>query len=56
MYNINIMKQNKKMIASFTISESINEAFTKISKENAINKSALIEILLTDWIRKFKIK
>lgn len=43
-----------KIKASYNITKTVLEEFDKIAKEKAINKSGLVEILLTEWINKNK--
>lgn len=45
--------ENKKVNVNYTISEKLLEKFAEVSKENAINRSALIEILITKWLEQF---
>ena len=37
---------------SYTVEESVVEEFNKICKEKAINKSALVELLILDYMRR----
>lgn len=37
-----------------TINENVSKEFNKLTKENAINKSALVEKLISNWIKKNK--
>jgi len=37
-----------------TIEEDVSKEFNKLTKEKAINKSALIEKLVSSWIKKTK--
>lgn len=46
--------QDKKVRVNYTVSEKVVKQFTKAVKENAINRSALIEILITKWLEQFK--
>ena len=45
---------NNKIKANYNISESVLKEFGKITKEKAINKSGLVEILIQEWIKKTK--
>lgn len=45
---------NKKTKANYNISESVLKEFGKITKEKAINKSGLIEILICEWLKTTK--
>lgn len=42
---------NKKMKANYNISESVLKEFNKHTKEKALNKSGLIEILICEWLK-----
>lgn len=51
------MKTNKyktKVKVNFTINKNTSNEFNVLSKEKAINKSGLIELLITNWINKNK--
>ena len=43
-----------KTKANYNISKSVLKEFGQITKEKAINKSGLIEILIKDWLKKTK--
>ena len=43
-----------KTKANYNISESVLKEFSKTTKEKAINKSGLIEILIIEWLKKNK--
>ena len=45
---------SKKIKANYNITESVLIEFSKVTKEKAINKSGLIEILIQDWLIKNK--
>lgn len=45
--------ENKKIRVNYSISKSLVDKFTKTVKENAINRSALIEILIAKWLEQF---
>lgn len=44
------MNMTKERV-THTIDENVSKKFNKLTKENAINKSALIELLITQWIK-----
>ncbi len=46
------MEKNIKIKANYNISESVLKEFSKTTKERAINKSGLIEILMIEWLEK----
>lgn len=49
------MKENKtKKMVNYSINKTILKKFDEISMKRAINKSALIELLIKEWIEKTK--
>lgn len=45
------MEKQVKVKANYNISESVLKEFGKVTKEKAINKSGLIEIMIKDWLK-----
>ncbi len=44
------MEKSTKVKSNYNISESVLKKFNKTTKEKAINKSGLIEILMIEWL------
>ena len=47
-------KYTTKKRVDYSINKEIVQEFNKISKKKAINKSALIELMISEWIDKNK--
>ncbi len=45
------MEKENKIKANYNISEVVLKEFGKVTKEKAINKSGLIEIMIKDWLK-----
>lgn len=45
-------EKNEKKRSAYNISEEVLNKFDKLTDERAINRSALIEILMSNWIKK----
>lgn len=48
------MEKEIKIKANYNINKSILKEFNKLTKERAINKSGLIELIMTTWIENVK--
>lgn len=46
--------ENLKTKTNYNIKTTVLKEFNKLSKEKAINKSALIEIFMSQWIQQNK--
>jgi hypothetical protein len=45
---------NNKTKANYNITKSVLKEFGTVTKEKAINKSGLIELLICEWIKQQK--
>lgn len=48
------MEKEIKIKANYNINKSILKEFNELTKERAINKSGLIELIMTTWIENVK--
>jgi len=47
-------KNKRKKVIAISVDEEVNEKINKLCKENALNKSALVEKMFIEYLQKHK--